>query len=130
MEIKRYFSHIIYIKLNPHTVVLQLYGSVTVYIQSTLIVDIYTVIISSWKKYDKIQEKGKAFKEKKHKNCMMFCQSFIYVSLLYWRMLKTLTCSSLWFSSSNTRSQWLLCVLIHFWQLVILYAAFVCYRRI
>lgn len=59
---------------------------------------------------------------------MLFCQSFIYVSLLSWRMLKTLTCSSLWFSSSNTRSKWLLCVLIHFWQLIILYAAFVCCR--
>jgi hypothetical protein len=47
MEIKRYFSYIIYIKLSPHTVVLQLYGSVTVYIQSTMIVDRYTVIISS-----------------------------------------------------------------------------------
>jgi hypothetical protein len=30
-------------------------------IQSTLIVDWYTVIISSWKKKDKIQEKGKVF---------------------------------------------------------------------
>jgi len=59
---------------------------------------------------------------------MMYCQSFIYVSLLSWRMLKTLTCSSLWFSGSNTRSKWLLCVLIHFWQLIILYAAFVCCR--
>jgi hypothetical protein len=47
LEIKRYFSYMIYIKLSPKTTVLQLYGSVTVYIQSTLIVDRYTVIISS-----------------------------------------------------------------------------------
>jgi hypothetical protein len=54
--------------------------------KSTVIADRYIVTINSWNKYDKIQEKGKVFKEKKHKNCMMFCQSFIYVSLLSWRM--------------------------------------------
>jgi len=47
MEIKRYFSYIIYIKLSPQTAVLQLYRSVTVYIQSTLIIDRYTVSISN-----------------------------------------------------------------------------------
>ena len=47
MEIKRYFSYIIHIKLSPQTAVLQVYRSVTVYIKSTLTVDRYTVIISS-----------------------------------------------------------------------------------